>query len=83
MAVDPNLTKFVDLVVNDADFRAAISSGDRERITAALADPHRELTLSAGERDAAATALIAAGNLGTMSALEGVLSHRPIGVTMN
>ena len=76
MAVDQNLTKFIELVVNSAAFRAAISSGDKDTIRAALADPQRDLTLSAAELDAATDALYKANDkLGNMSALARALSH--------
>jgi hypothetical protein len=83
MAVDPNVTRFVDLVVNAPEFRAAISSGDRETIKAALLDDRWELTLSANEIEAAADALLKAGNLSSISNLEEVLSHQPIGSRFN
>ena len=76
MAVDANVTRFVDLVVHEPEFRAAISSGNGETIQAALADPRWSFTLSAGEREAAAAALLSAGNLGAISHLEEILSHQ-------
>lgn len=84
MAVDLNLTQFVDLVVNDGGFREAISSGHKDTIKAALADPQRALTLSAVELDAAANALYdAKDKLGDMSALARALSHRLEDAAMN
>jgi hypothetical protein len=83
MDVDPNVTAFVDLVVNDAAFRSAISSGNKQTIMTALADPTRSFTLTPEEVEAAADALYNAGNLGQLSHLEEILSHQPTGTRGN
>ena len=78
MGVDLNVTIFLDHVVNEPEFRAAISSGNEERIKETLADRRWLLELSADEIDAAARALVNAGNLGNISHLEEILSHSKI-----
>jgi hypothetical protein len=83
LEVHANVTRFVELVVNDSVFRAEISSGNKERIKAALQDPNWAFTLSPQEAEAAADALIRAGNLGSLSNLEEILSHNLIGIRGN
>lgn len=78
MGVDLNVTLFIDHVVNQREFRDAISSNDEKRIKEALRDPQWRLELSEPEIDAATKALLSAGNLGNISHLEEILSHNQI-----
>ena len=78
MGVDLNVTLFVDHVVNQREFRDAISSHDEKRIKDALRDPQWRLELSEIEIDAATRVLLGVENLGNISHLEEILSHHKI-----
>lgn len=79
MGVDLNVTIFLDHVVNQPDFRTAISSGEPDKIMAALRDQRWKLNLSDDEIVAATRVLVSAQkNLSAISNLEEILSHSQI-----
>ena len=75
MAVDPNITNFLELVVNNRDFRAAISTQDPEKIKAAFKSAEGFTDLSEEEIDAAANALATVKPMQNLSNLQASLSH--------
>jgi hypothetical protein len=82
MAVDPNVSRFLDLATNDPAFRAEITSRDKQRITDAF-KAATGFSLTDQEIEAAANVLMAVGDFGSFSHLEEILSHLPVGIRGN
>lgn len=77
--VDPNITQFIDLAINDPEFRGHLDSEDRDRILGALGSANG-FSLTDAEKEAAADAWLAmdTNDRSALGGLESALSHFPV-----